>query len=101
MIMVNRDMPESCRYCPLCRHYPSNGTTWCNDKNRLIATNWDTEPLNEKPDWCELKEVPNNNVGKWIDIGDYVLCSRCGSTYYGADKNYCPNCGKKMENADG
>ena len=35
--------------------------------------------------------------GRWIDMDDYVMCSCCGATHYGVDKNYCPNCGAKME----
>lgn len=66
MILINRDMPKSCMYCPLCRHYPNNGNTWCADKNRLIATNWSKDPLNTKPEWCGLKEVPDTNVGDTI-----------------------------------
>jgi len=32
-------------------------------------------------------------TGRWIDMDDHVMCSCCGATHYGADKNYCPNCG--------
>lgn len=35
--------------------------------------------------------------GRWIDMGDHVMCGCCGATHYGADKNYCPNCGVKMD----
>lgn len=36
-------------------------------------------------------------TGRWIDMDDHVMCSCCGATHYEADKNYCPNCGAKME----
>lgn len=39
--------------------------------------------------------------GRWIDMDDHVMCSCCGATHYGADKNYCPNCGMRMVNKDG
>lgn len=35
--------------------------------------------------------------GRWIDMDDHVMCSCCGTTHYGADKNYCPNCGAMMD----
>lgn len=34
--------------------------------------------------------------GKWINdtlTGFKVVCSECGSRNFGADRNYCPNCG--------
>ena len=36
---------------------------------------------------------PERKKGWWIDMDDHVMCSCCGATHYGADKNYCPNCG--------
>lgn len=38
--------------------------------------------------------------GRWIDIDDHVMCSCCGATHYGADKNFCPNCGCAMKGED-
>lgn len=38
-------------------------------------------------------DVVKRKRGKWIDMDDHVICSCCGATHYGADKNYCPNCG--------
>lgn len=40
---------------------------------------------------------PEQKTRRWIDMDDHVMCSCCGATHYGADKNYCPNCGAKME----
>lgn len=53
------------------------------------------------PELDELKEavqmavnaLEERKTGKWIDMDDHVMCSCCGATHYGADKNYCPNCG--------
>lgn len=48
----------------------------------------------------EIKKLPSaqpeRKKGRWIDMGDHVVCSCCGATHYGADKNYCPNCGEDM-----
>lgn len=59
-----------------------------------------------------LLEMENNknrgsDEGKWIhEPNNYVRCSRCGYHYphtsiYSSkmDWNYCPNCGKEMEDA--
>lgn len=43
---------------------------------------------------------PEQKTGRWIDMDDHVMCSCCGATHYGADKNYCPNCGAKMESEE-
>ena len=51
---------------------------------------------------CELylKQVPSaqpeRKKGRWIDMDDHVMCSCCGATHYGSDKNFCPNCGADM-----
>lgn len=42
-------------------------------------------------------EAPDVKHGRWIDMDDHVMCSCCGATHYGADKNYCPNCGSRMD----
>ena len=40
---------------------------------------------------------PERKKGTWIDMDDHLLCSCCGATHYGNDKNFCPNCGAQME----
>ena len=45
----------------------------------------------------EQPTVEERKTGAWIDMDDHVMCSCCGATHYGADKNYCPNCGARME----
>ena len=62
----------------------------------------------------EAEAIPAADVwpvkeGRWIELEnpDYspfdptsqeydLLCSRCGATHYGKNKNFCPNCGAKM-----
>lgn len=41
-------------------------------------------------------DVRENAKARWIDMGDHLLCSGCGATHYGADKNFCPHCGADM-----
>lgn len=50
-------------------------------------------------------DVPEKNVGKWIEEDDGIIhgyCSNCGweSIWQETDvfgMNYCPNCGAKMD----
>lgn len=37
---------------------------------------------------------------KWISIDDKEMgyrCSECGEMYWGSLRNFCPNCGAKMD----
>ena len=55
----------------------------------------------------ELKQVPKR--GKWVDKGDFYVCSECGkrmpyavldselSQAYAFMSDYCPHCGARME----
>lgn len=56
------------------------------------------------PDFKAIDELPivqrEQKTGRWIDMDDHVMCSCCGATHYGADKNYCPNCGAKMKSEE-
>ena len=79
--------------------------TWCDgdcEHCRVVLT------TSEVPPYIQVQfvrtggsheEEPNPDVkhGRWIDMDDHVMCSCCGATHYGADKNYCPNCGAKMD----
>lgn len=40
---------------------------------------------------------PKRKTGRWIDLDDHLLCSSCGASHTAPDKNYCPNCGAKMD----
>ena len=35
--------------------------------------------------------------GRWINHGWSTVCSECGEDYAFAKRNYCPNCGAKMD----
>ena len=35
--------------------------------------------------------------GRWIKRGWSTVCSECGEDYAFAKRNYCPNCGAKMD----
>lgn len=36
-------------------------------------------------------------TGRWVEVDDYAICGECGAVHHGADRNYCPNCGRKMK----
>lgn len=42
-------------------------------------------------------DVVRREKGRWIDMDNHVMCSCCGAAHYGVDKNFCPNCGAKMD----
>ena len=65
-------------------------------KRYKIGDFWE---LNRDEIWRVIDDLPTieeRKTGKWIDMDDHVMCSCCGATHYGADKNYCPNCGAYM-----
>ena len=33
---------------------------------------------------------------RWIDFEDGSMCSGCGASHNGVNRNYCPNCGADM-----
>lgn len=60
-----------------------------------------TDPLNVLTEVRDRLEAlpsaqPERKKGRWIDMDDHVMCSCCGATHYGSDKNFCPNCGADM-----
>ena len=63
------------------------------DVNDGMLDEFDTEDI--------LRKLPSvqkeRKQGRWIDMDDHVLCSLCDAAHYGVDKNYCPNCGARME----
>ena len=54
------------------------------------------EDIIDQLDYVPAADVRENVKARWIDMGDHLLCSGCGATHYGADKNFCPNCGADM-----
>lgn len=62
------------------------------DWNQGVTTSW-ADAYSEFADMVEEMPTIERKTGRWIDMDDHVMCSCCGATHYGADKNYCPNCG--------
>ena len=60
------------------------------------------QALHEGADYRKrLRMIPAKREirGHWIDTGSGEECSVCGEIQYGYDsyRNYCPNCGSRME----
>lgn len=112
MIQIDMDMPKRCIECPLCKHlHLANSPLLiyaCGRWTRPIYSHETAEGVDEfykmqKPDWCPLKEAePERKTGKWIYrrcvTGGRFKCSECGHFVdIGVDRNFCANCGAKME----
>ena len=55
------DMPEQvCQKCTLC--YETE-----NDDEYLCCATGKFAPNGEKPDWCPLRELPDEKCGAWTD----------------------------------
>lgn len=53
-----------------------------------------------------LNRIPSADVqpvrhGRWVSYGWSTVCSECGEDYAFAKRNYCPNCGAKMDGGSG
>ena len=50
-----------------------------------------------------IKELPSVTLqrpkGKWINGNYHIRCSECGEDYPYRLRNFCPNCGARMEGA--
>jgi hypothetical protein len=42
---------------------------------------------------ADVRPVP---PARWIDFEDGSMCSGCGASHNGVNRNYCPNCVAKM-----
>ena len=65
-------------------------------KNRCLKAETDTDKviINAIYNGIPLK------TGKWINdtlTGFKVVCSECGARNIGADRAYCPRCGRQMK----
>ena len=51
---------------------------------------------------ADIEDIPSADVapvrhGRWINHGWSTVCSECGEDYAFAKRNYCPNCGCRMD----
>lgn len=98
-VMLIMDMPSCCVKCPVVNELGS--IYICGDNGKVIENGYAVQ----RAEWCPLREVKE---GEWIFKyeGTYnsrrAYCSVCGerSGIGGIKENqmkqYCPNCGAKM-----
>ena len=78
------------------------GVQSCNPdvfENKGYATGWNSliKILYDAP---SADVEPKRETGRWIDLGDHLLCCRCGAPHTDPDKNYCSCCGARMMSDD-
>lgn len=71
---------------------------WLKDKDIIKIKN---QEENARRELAELPSVtPERPKGKWIEdtqTGFKIRCSKCGARNFGADRAYCPRCGRQMK----
>ena len=95
-------------HCPMLRKYLDTGLTpeQCENAKVIIESAFsdDTSKAERIRELLKADEGGDGCVvhGSWIADGDFVICSQCEAEInLGMDnsKNYCPNCGAKMDGA--
>lgn len=74
-----------------------------------VGKHWDGHTEDDVARLLSLPEVRPVKYGRWIELENQnyspfdptsqeyeLLCSHCGATHYGHDRNFCPNCGADM-----
>lgn len=70
---------------------------WCPDDDGSVGKVGDLREMLDEIESIPAADVePKRKTGKWIDLDDHLLCSSCGASHTEPDKNYCPNCGAKI-----
>ena len=69
---------------------------WCTFSDANVAMRNAIERIKESP----FETLQSRQHGRWTE-GKVVVCSvcGCGQVDAGAKRNYCPNCGAKMDGA--
>ena len=72
----------------------------CYDTETVTMDNGD-EYINYGDAVGEIEQLPpaqpEQRIGKWIRNGWAITCSECGYDMPYTVRNFCPNCGAKME----
>lgn len=78
--------------CDVCRATKNGRSMYCPEEADHIAA--DVRPVAHGR-WIEL-ENPDYSPFDPTSQEYELLCSNCGATHYGADRNFCPACGADM-----
>lgn len=95
-------------HCPMLRKYLDIGLTpeQCENAKAIIESAFsdDTSKAERIRELLKADEDGRMAHGRWIADGDFFICSQCEAEMnqknsLGVDnfKNYCPNCGAKMD----
>lgn len=57
------DMPESCFGCNFMYYDEESDTETC----QAMETARDIDLIEDRPDWCPLRELPDEKCGAWTD----------------------------------
>lgn len=67
-------LPKSCFYCDCCHtkdydgRYKFDGEKFCGIENIEVDNYYDhNEETGSRPNWCPLRELPNNCLNKFVD----------------------------------
>lgn len=103
ILIKDMEMPERCLECPFYDNY----NYYCTLYSFGIPARYNRDG-STRPEWCEIKELPERKKGKWIklDIHAHLAdhkCTACGQECYVPTcmgepmYTYCPNCGCRMD----
>ena len=117
---ILRDIRESkvddsvCGMCEYDGAFVGQSGDWCNECPGFEKDDCFRLSDECRKRWLESVELPaaQPKRGKWVDMGKdpatgkwdtrlHIYCSECGHRSDDKPTKYCPNCGAKMEAADG
>ena len=66
-------------------------------ENNTIKPNMTVFELEKEALYMAIEALQERKTGKWINCGWSIRCSLCNYDMPWAVRNYCPNCGARME----
>lgn len=60
MVMIDINMPEECRDCPLSTYYPFTGQTRCRGTGEVLADNYKPIKFDGRSQACPLVDISDD-----------------------------------------